>query len=79
MVRYFGFYSNVARGKRKIKDEDGLIPSILEPDGSAREHKRNWARLIKKIYETDPLCFPACSGKSLKKPKSYHLTYHPFK
>ena len=63
MVRYFGFYSNVARGKRKKKDEDGLIPSILEPDGSAKEHKRNWARLIQKIYEIDPLCCPACSGK----------------
>ncbi len=63
MVRYFGFYSNVARGKRKKKDEDGLIPSILEPDGTTKEHKRNWARLIQKIYEIDPLCCPACSGK----------------
>jgi hypothetical protein len=33
IVRYLGFYSNVARGKRKMKGEDGLIPSILEPDG----------------------------------------------
>ncbi len=63
MVRYFGFYSNVARGKRKINDEDELIPSILEPNGSTKEHKRNWARLIQKIYEVDPLCCPACSGK----------------
>ena len=63
MVRYFGFYSNVVRGKRKKKDEDGLIPSILEPDGSTKEHKRNWARLIQKIYEIDPLCCPVCSGK----------------
>ncbi len=65
MVRYFGFYSNVARGKRKKKDEDGLIPSILEPDGSTKEHKRNWARLIQKICEIDPLCCPACSGKNV--------------
>ncbi len=43
--------------------EDGLIPSILERDGSTKEHKRNWARLIQKIYEIDPLCCPACSGK----------------
>jgi hypothetical protein len=63
MVRYFGFYSNVARGKRKMKDEDGLIPSILESDGSAKECKRNWARLIQKICEIDPLCCPRCSGK----------------
>ena len=31
MVRYYGFYSNVSRGKRKKQDQDGLIPSILEP------------------------------------------------
>ena len=37
--------------------------SALEPDGSTKEHKRNWARLIQKIYEIDPLCCPACSGK----------------
>ncbi len=23
----------------------------------------NWARLIKKIYETDPLRYPKCMGK----------------
>ena len=46
MVRYYGFYSNLARGKRKKNEQDELIPSILEPDGSSREYKRNWARLI---------------------------------
>ncbi len=57
MVRYYGYYSNVSRGKRKKHDQDGLIPSILEPvedpdfsgDGSSKEHKKNWARLIQKI------------------------------
>lgn len=29
MVRYYGYYSNVARGKRKKAEEDELIPSIL--------------------------------------------------
>jgi len=36
MVRYYGFYSNVSRGKRKTQDQDGMIPSILEPDGSSK-------------------------------------------
>lgn len=49
MVRYYGHYSNVSRGKRKKQDQDGLIPSILEPveslqverpDGSSREHRK---------------------------------------
>ena len=63
MVRYYGYYSNVSRGKRKIQDKDDAIPSILELDGSSREFRKNWARLIQKIYEVDPLTCPKCSGK----------------
>jgi hypothetical protein len=63
MVRYYGYYSNVSRGKRKKRDSDEFIPSILEPDESSKEYKRNWARLIQKIYEVDPLTCPKCSGK----------------
>jgi len=62
----------VARGKRKKNDQDELIPSILEPvedpdfsgDGSSKEYKRNWAHLIQKIYEVDPLTCPKCQGRS---------------
>jgi len=63
MVRYYGHYSNVSRGKRKKEDRDELIPSILEPDGSSKEFRRNWARLIQKIYEIDPLTCPKCQAK----------------
>ena len=63
MVRYYGYYSNVARGKRKKNNQDELIPSILEPDVSPKEYKRNWARLIQKIYEVDPLTCPKCQGR----------------
>ena len=67
MVRYYGFYSpahrGMARGKRKKRDSDELISSILEPDKSSKEYKRNWARFIQKIYEVDPLVCPKCSGK----------------
>jgi len=42
---------------------DDIIPSILEPIGSSKALRKNWARLIQKIYETDPLCCPKCSGK----------------
>ena len=58
MVRYYGYYSNVSRGKRKKQDLDDIIPSILEPEGSSKAFRKNWARLIQKIYETDPLCCP---------------------
>lgn len=62
MVRYYGYYSNVSRGKWKKGDRDGLIPSILEPD-SSKEYRKSCARLIQKIYEVDPLTSPKCSGK----------------
>ena len=31
MVRHYGLYSNVAQGRRKKRDNDKFIPSILEP------------------------------------------------
>jgi len=39
MVRYYGYYSNVSRGKRKSHDQDEGIPSILESEGSARGYR----------------------------------------
>ena len=63
MVRYYGYYSNVSRGKRQKENQDGLIPYILEPSEDSRAYRKNWARLIKKIYEVDPLTCPKCQGK----------------
>ena len=71
MVRYYGYVSNVSRGKRKKNERDELIPSILQPvedpdfsgDGSSKEYRRNWARLIQKIYEVDPLTCPKCASQ----------------
>jgi hypothetical protein len=37
MVRYYGHYSNVSRGKRKMLDQDAVIPSILESDELSKE------------------------------------------
>ena len=62
MVRYYGYYSNVARGKRKAKGADYVIPSIIEPEGNSKAFRKNWARLIQKIYEVDPLICPKCKG-----------------
>ena len=75
MVRYYGYYSNVCRGKRQKEDQDGLIPYIIEPQEDSKEYRKNWARLIRKIYEVDPLTCPKCQGKnssafSVRVPKS---------
>ena len=62
LVKYYGYYSNVSRGKRKKAEMDEIIPSIQESDGSSKSFRQNWARLIQKIYEVDPLTCPKCSG-----------------
>jgi hypothetical protein len=62
MVRYYGYYSNVSRGKRKEAGTDDAILCILEPVGNAKAFRKNWARLIQKIYEVDPLLCPKCKG-----------------
>jgi hypothetical protein len=35
---------------------------MLETDQSSKEYRKNWARLIQKIYEVDPLTCPKCQG-----------------
>ena len=62
MVRYYGYYSNVSRGKRKEAGTDDAIPCILEPEGHLKTLRKNWARFIQKIYEVDPLVCPKCQG-----------------
>jgi hypothetical protein len=61
----------VARGKRKKIDADDKIPCILEPVESlkverpeltGKTFRKNWARLIQKIYEVDPLLCSRCQG-----------------
>jgi hypothetical protein len=59
MVRYYGFYSNVSRGLRQKENKDDLIPYVIEPEKNVKPN-RNWARLIQKIYEVDPLTCPQC-------------------
>jgi hypothetical protein len=63
MVRYYGYYSNVSRGRRKKADHDGLVSCILQSEESSKAYLKNWARLIQKIYEVDPLTCPKCSSQ----------------
>jgi hypothetical protein len=62
MVRYYGHYSNVKRGKRKKEEQDDIIPCIIEESGVSPAKRKTWARLIQKIYEVDPLTCPRCQG-----------------
>jgi Putative transposase len=69
-VRYYGFYSNAARGKRK-KAAATAEPSPVEaPEGAATPQgadraalRRGWAEMIRRVYEVDPLVCPRCGGE----------------
>ena len=60
-IRYYGFYSNVSRELRQKENEDDLVPCVIETEEKPKPN-RNWARLIQKIYEVDPLICPNCRG-----------------
>ncbi len=62
MVRYYGYYSNKSRGLRKKAGTDDSVPALIESEVSSKEFRRNWARLIQKIYHVDPLLCPKCLG-----------------
>ena len=59
MVRYNGYYSNVCRRRRK---KQGITESdfVIKDDKYTKGANKSWSRLrlIKKIYEVDPLICP---------------------
>ncbi|MEE9302939.1 MAG: transposase [Thiotrichaceae bacterium] len=62
MIRYYGFYSNKSRGLRKKAGTDDDVPALIESEVSSKEFRKNWARLIQKIYNANPLVCPKCLG-----------------
>ncbi|MBM3712683.1 MAG: IS91 family transposase, partial [Actinobacteria bacterium] len=58
MSRWFAI---TCRGKRK-KQGIGQYGYVIEQDDDNKSCSKSWARLIKKIYEVDPLTCPKCGG-----------------
>ena len=58
-VRYLDYYNNVCRGRRKKDNIDGP-DFVIQDDEYKKDCNKSWARLIKKIYEVDPLICPKC-------------------
>ena len=61
-------YSNAARGKRRKAEsaaDSGSSPAsdAGEPSGASRRRRLSWARLIRKVYEVDPLLCRYCGGE----------------
>jgi hypothetical protein len=71
-ARYYGFYSNAARGKRRKAAAPAEASSSSEPerekptppDGADRAAlRRCWAEMLRRVYEVDPLVCPRCGGE----------------
>jgi hypothetical protein len=75
LVRYYGWYSNVSRGKRRkagreheetvCSDDGPPSPAARAEARDARALRRSWAQLIKRIYEVDPLLCPSCGSEMM--------------
>ena len=66
-VRYWGYYTNAARGKRRkaAAAEDTTHAPCRQVDGDqfTRHARLSWAKLIRRVYEVDPLLCPFCSAE----------------
>jgi hypothetical protein len=67
LVRYVGWYSNRARGERakalRAQQPAKTRSAAKSPVSEfATRAKAAWARLIRKVYEADPLECPRCKG-----------------
>jgi hypothetical protein len=67
--RYWGFYSNAARGKRLRDAAEGSEDSTAnpnedeDPDGWMKRRRISWAQLIRKVFEIDPMLCHFCGGR----------------
>jgi hypothetical protein len=68
LIRYYSYYSNASRGKRKKlglengNDEDLKI-EVIDDAPSKKVCRKSWSQLIYKIYEVDPLKCPRCGSE----------------
>jgi hypothetical protein len=66
LIRYYGSYSNKARGMRKKAEAEAAGELTSGPDTNREAPSRcsqTWAMLIKRVYEMDPMVCPKCGGQ----------------
>ena len=69
LVRYYGAYSNRARGQRRKAESRlegngcGEAEEPLPPSPERAALRRRWANLIRRVYEVDPLVCPRCGSE----------------
>ena len=65
-VRYHGAYANRSRALYRAADEGASPKPVAGPAGEPKSKSRaSWARLIRRVFECDPLTCPRC-GKLMR-------------
>ncbi len=64
LIRYSGWYSNRARGSREQDDQTEEMEISQEGTAFQQARRQQWAMLIQRIYEVDPMICPKC-GESM--------------
>jgi hypothetical protein len=60
-IRYYGLYANAHRGKIK-KASLAAFPLRIVEDKLRCIPAKGWTKMIRKVYEVDPLICPQCGG-----------------
>jgi hypothetical protein len=66
MVRYWGHYANAARGRRSKAERAGNLAQAAprqDDDEFSRSARLTWSKLIRRVYEVDPLLCPFCGAE----------------
>lgn len=63
LVYYYGIYSSSYRGKEKRENADDEDEMEIEEVTGTPKASSTWARLIRKIFEIDPLRCKKCGGE----------------
>ncbi len=70
MVHYMGAYSNAHRAKMRKPAQGATSNPATEPPSETavdpeclKDRRRSWARLIKRVFNCDPLKCPKCGGR----------------
>ena len=70
LVRYYGAYANKLRSRRRRREEPSptttppgtVLDDRVDDDGrpAPSPRRQSWRRLIKKLFEVDPVLCPKC-------------------
>lgn len=67
-INYYGWYSSKCRGMREkvekvLETIQDIEEAVTTPTVSQKAYKKSWARLIKQVWEVDPLECPLCGNE----------------